>query len=81
MTGYCTLVLYLHLPAARESTAAHSCNIPAAILPSYLSHSIHIYHVCILALLILLLIIICCFGPPLPIHLGPPNTKLVPTPL
>ena len=27
MAGYCTLVLYFHLPAARENTAAHSCNI------------------------------------------------------
>ena len=27
MAGYCTLVLYFHLPAARESTATHSCNI------------------------------------------------------
>ena len=27
MAGYCTLVLYFDLPAARENTAAHSCNI------------------------------------------------------
>ena len=27
MAGYCTLVLYFHSPAARENTAAHSCNI------------------------------------------------------
>ena len=27
MAGYCTLVLYLHLPAAHENAAAHSCNI------------------------------------------------------
>ena len=26
MAGYCTLVLYFHSPAARENTAAHSCN-------------------------------------------------------
>ena len=27
MAGYCTLVLYFHSPAARENTAAYSCNI------------------------------------------------------
>ena len=27
MAGYCTLVLYFHSHAARENTAAHSCNI------------------------------------------------------
>ena len=27
MTGYCTLVLYFHSPAARETTATHLCNI------------------------------------------------------
>ena len=40
MAGCCTLVLYYHdLPAARENTATHLCNIQPYCLP----HQIHIY--------------------------------------
>ena len=44
MAGYCTLVLYFHLPAARENTAAHSCNIQPYYLLTY--QIIYIY-VCV----------------------------------
>ena len=40
MAGYCTLVLYFHLPAARENVAAHSCNIQLYCL---LTHQIYMY--------------------------------------
>ena len=44
MAGYCTLVLYFHSPAARENTAAHSCNIQPYYL---LTHQIlYIYMLC-----------------------------------
>ena len=43
MTGYFTLVLYFHLPAARESTDAHSCNIQPYCLLSHQIIYIYIY--------------------------------------
>ena len=54
MAGYCTLVLYFHLPAARKNTArkntaAHSCNIqPCCLLThqikyTYTSHQLDSY--------------------------------------
>ena len=42
MAGYCTLVLYFHSPAARENTAAHSCNIQPYYLLTY--QIIYIYY-------------------------------------
>ena len=46
MAGYCTLVLYFHLPAAHENTVAHSCNIqPYCLLTHQIIYIyIYIYH-------------------------------------
>ena len=43
MAGYCTLVLYFHSPAAREITAAHSCNIQPYYLLTHQIIYIYIY--------------------------------------
>ena len=48
MTGYCTLVLYFHSPAACENTDAHSCNIQPYCL---LSHQIIYIHICVVTIL------------------------------
>ena len=45
MAGYCTLVLYFHSPAARENTAAHSCNIQPYYLLTHQLIYIYIIHV------------------------------------
>ena len=75
MAGYCTLVLYFHLPAAHENPAAHSCNTYPAILPSHSSNiyigyriilcndliSLGIVFGLLLLLLLLVLLAILCF--------------------
>ena len=43
MAGYCTLVLYYHLPAACENTATPSCNIQPYCLPHQVYMYIYIY--------------------------------------
>ena len=45
MAGYCTLVLYFHLPAAHENTAAYSCNIqPYCILTHQIIYNYTVTH-------------------------------------
>ena len=43
MAGYCTYVVCLHLPMARENTAAHLCNIqPYCLLTHEIIYNIHL---------------------------------------
>ena len=44
MARYCTLVLYFHSPAARENTAAHSCNIQPYYLLTHQIIYIYIHY-------------------------------------